>query len=163
MSGPGQYLSDPTEGITRPEELPPARIIRRSRNCKHRSCPNCGKRCYRHDTCTRVLHDVGDLVCGRPRDLHREYSQPRCTPCDKSFNAAMSAYAVPTGHYSHRVVALAVRLVIEDGLPYQAASWHLWRDHRAFVPFATSQNWVEAGGEKGSPPDVDDLSQLGPG
>ena len=58
MSGPGQYLADPTAGITRPEELPPARIIRRSRNFQHRSCPACGKRCYRHDTCTRVLHDV---------------------------------------------------------------------------------------------------------
>ena len=43
----------------------------------------------------------------------------------------------------------AVRLVVEDGLPYRAASWHLWRDHRVFVPFATIQNWVEAGGEKG--------------
>jgi hypothetical protein len=31
-------------------------------------------------------------------------------------------------------------------LPYHAASWHLWRDHRVFVPFATIQNWVEAGG-----------------
>jgi len=42
--------------------------------------------------------------------------------------------------------------VIEDGLPYRAASWHLWRDHRVFVPFATIQNWVEAAGKKrGSP------------
>jgi hypothetical protein len=68
---------------------------------------------------------------------------------------------VPKAHYTHRVVALAVRLVIEDGLPYQAASWHLWRDHRVFVPFATIQNWVEAGGEKGRPPQGDGLSQLG--
>jgi len=45
-------------------------------------------------------------------------------------------------------VSLAVRLVVEDGLPYQAASWHLGRDHRVFVPFATLQNWVEAGGKK---------------
>ena len=161
MSGPGQYLSDPTEGITRPEELPPARIIRRSRNFKHRNCPYCGKRCYRHATFTRVLHDVGDLVGGRPRDIQLEYSQHRCTKCGKSFNADMSDYAVPKAHYTHRVVALAVRLVIEDGLPYQAASWHLWRDHRVFVPFATIQNWVEAGGEKGGPPHVDGLSQLG--
>ena len=43
----------------------------------------------------------------------------------------------------------AVRLVVEDGLPYQSASWHLWRDHRVFVPYATIQNWVEAGGKKG--------------
>jgi hypothetical protein len=40
---------------------------------------------------------------------------------------------------------MAVRLVAEDGLPYRPASWHLWRDHRVFVPFATIQNWVEAG------------------
>jgi hypothetical protein len=51
---------------------------------------------------------------------------------------------------------------VEDGLPYQAASWHLWRDHRVFVPFATIQNWVEAGGEKGGAADVDELSRLEP-
>ena len=39
-------------------------------------------------------------------------------------------------------------LVIEDGLPYRAASWSLWCDHRVFVPYATIQNWVEDGGEK---------------
>jgi len=74
-----------------------------------------------------------------------------------------SDYAVPKAQYTHRVVSLAVRLVVEDGLPYQAASWHLWRDHRVFVPFATIQNWVEAGGEKGSAANVDALSRLGPG
>jgi hypothetical protein len=55
----------------------------------------------------------------------------------------------PGSHYTQRVIALAVRLVVEDGLPYRLASWHLWRDHRVFVPFATLQNWVEAGGKKG--------------
>jgi hypothetical protein len=48
------------------------------------------------------------------------------------------------------VIDLAVRLVVEDGLLYGPASWHLWRDHRVFVPFATIQNWVEAGGKKGA-------------
>jgi hypothetical protein len=43
---------------------------------------------------------------------------------------------------------IAVRVVVEDGLPYRTASWHLWRDHRVFVPCATIQNWVEAGGKK---------------
>jgi hypothetical protein len=60
----------------------------------------------------------------------------------------MSDLALPHSLYTHRVVALAVRLVVEDGLPYRSASWHLWRDHRVFVPFATIQNWVEAGGKK---------------
>jgi hypothetical protein len=31
-SGPGQYLPDPTEGITKPEDLPQAKIARRSSN-----------------------------------------------------------------------------------------------------------------------------------
>src|SRR5262249_20263957 len=54
----------------------------------------------------------------------------------------------PGSQYTHRVINLAVRIVVEDGLPYRPASWHLWRDHRVFVPFATIQNWVEAGGKK---------------
>ncbi|VTS06896.1 transposase [Gemmata obscuriglobus] len=41
-----------------------------------------------------------------------------------------------------------MRLVCEDGLPYQTASWNLWRDHLVFVPFATTQNWVVAKGTK---------------
>ena len=162
VSGPGQYLPDPTEGITNPADLPQAKIIRRSRNFTHRPCPRCGKSCFRQTTYTRVLHDVGDLVVGRPRDVHLEYSQHRCTQCKKFFNADTSEYALPRTHYTHRVVSLAVRLVVEDGLPYQVASWHLWRDHRVFVPFATIQNWVEAGGKKGGPTNVDELSRLGP-
>jgi len=109
------------------------------------------------------LHDVGDLVSGRPRDIHVSYSQHHCTKCRKYFNADMSDLALPKAHYTHRVVSLAVRLVAEDGLPYQAASWHLWRDHRVFVPWATIQNWVEAGGEKGGRPDGLQLSGLGTG
>jgi hypothetical protein len=105
---------------------------------------------------------VGDFVSGRPRDIHLVYSQHHCTRCQKYFNADTSDSALPNAHYTLRVVSLAVRLVVEDGLPYQAASWHLWRDHRVFVPFATIQNWVEAGGEKGGPSNVDQLSRLGP-
>ena len=49
----------------------------------------------------------------------------------------------------------AVRLVVEDGLPYRTASWSLWRDHREFVPYchdpalgrgrgkAARRNWTE--------------------
>ena len=96
----------------------------------------------------RTLHDLGDLISGRPHDVHVHYSQHRCPKCKIYFNAPMEDLALPKCHYTHRVVAMAVRLVVEDGLPYRAASWHLWRDHRVFVPFATVQNWVEAGGKK---------------
>ena len=163
MSGPGEYLPDATEGITRVEDLPKPNIVRRSRNFRRRPCPRCGHSAYRDRRTQRVLHDLGDLVSGRPHDIHLRYSVHYCTRCRKYFNVDMSDLASPKSHYTHRVVGLAVRLVVEDGLPYQAASWHLWRDHRVFVPWATIQNWVEAGGEKGTGPHGDGLPGLGSG
>jgi hypothetical protein len=94
------------------------------------------------------LHDLGCLLRGRPRVLHVAYSRHYCARCRLPFSADLSDLAPPGSHYTQRVISLAVRLVVEDGLPYRAASWHLWRDHRVFVPFATLQNWVEAAGEK---------------
>jgi len=148
MPGPGIYLPDATEGVQRIEDLPVARIIQRSRNYPRRPCPKCQRSAYRLRTAKRTLHDLGDPITGRPRDLHVTYSQHRCLHCNHYFNADMLDLALPNSHYTHRVVATAVRLVVEDGLPYRSASWHLWRDHRVFVPFATVQNWVEAAGEK---------------
>ena len=153
MTGPGEYQPDPTEGITRVEDLPEPKILRRSRNFKRRRCPRCGHPAYRDKVFRRRLHDLGDLAANRPRDLVVRYSQHHCSRCGKYFNADLSDLALPNSHYTHRVVALAVRLVVEDGLPYRAACWHLWRDHRVFVPFATIQNWVEAGGKKSRRPD----------
>jgi hypothetical protein len=94
------------------------------------------------------LHDLGDLAANRPRECILTFSQHRCSRCKIFFNVDLSDLAAPNSHYTRRVVVLAVRLVIEDGLAYRTASWHLWRDHRVFVPFATIQNWVEAGGKK---------------
>lgn len=150
MPGPGFYGPDATEGITRVEDLPAPRVIERSRNYRRRLCPKGDGSAYRLRTVQRTLHDLGDPMSGHPRDLHVTYSQHRCLCCNHYFNADLSDLAVPNGHYTHRVVATAVRIVIEDGLPYRTASWHLWRDHRVFVPFATIQNWVEAAGEKRS-------------
>jgi hypothetical protein len=98
------------------------------------------------------LHDVGCLARGRPRRLRVVYSQHYCAACDTYFSADMADLAPPGSHDTLRVLSLAVRLVVEDGLPYRTASWHLWRDHRVFVPFATIQNWVEAAGEQRSAP-----------
>src|SRR3972149_4024499 len=134
MPGPGEYLPDATEGITRVEDLPQPKVIQRSRDYRQHPCPQCGKNAYRDRRVKRVLHDLGDLVSGRPHDIHLTYSQHYCSKCKKYFNADMSDLAPPGAHYTHRVMALAVRVVVEDGLPYRAASWHLWRDHRVFVP-----------------------------
>src|SRR4051812_9169961 len=146
--GPGDYVSDLTEGITRIDDLPAPLVERRSRNYRRRACPRCGRGCYRDNLGQRVLHDIGSLPRGRPRDIHLVYSQHRCECCRLYFNADMSDLAPVGSRYTHRVISLAVRLVVEDGLPYRAASWHLWRDHRVFVPYATVQNWTEAAGEK---------------
>ncbi len=143
MFGPGEYVPDVTEGISSPADLPPPRIERHSRNYPARRCPRCGHRAGRYSTDSRTLHDLGDTRAGRPIDLS-DLAWPKC-------------------HYTRRVQDLAVRLVAEDGLPYQAASWHLWRDHRVFVPAATVQNWVEAAGEKKPGRPDDDLPRRGPG
>jgi hypothetical protein len=147
--GPGEYVADATQGITDPSELPKPIIEHRSRNYRRRRCPECGRSCYRDSRGRRTLHDLGTVRSGRLRDIRIVYSKHRCENCNIYFNADISDLALPGSHYTHRVVATAVRAVVEDGLPYRAASWHMWRDHRVFVPFATIQNWVEAAGKKG--------------
>ncbi len=148
MPAPGEYRPDRTEGITRVEDLPKPKIIQRSRDYRRRRCPDCDHSAYRHRRMERILHDVGDPRSERPVDVRVRFSQHFCSRCEKYFNADMSDLALPGSRYTHRVVSTAVRLVVEDGLSYRAASWHLWRDHRVLVPFATIQNWVEASGKK---------------
>jgi transposase-like protein len=161
VPGPGEYRPDATEGITRIDDLPRPNVGIRSRNYRRRPCPRCGHSSYRNGTARRTLHDLGDPLTGRPRDLVVLHSQHFCSKCRKYFNADMTDLADPGSHYTRRVVDTAVRLVVEDGLPYRTAEWALWRDHRVFVPFATIQNWVEAGGEKGGGADEDRAPRLG--
>jgi hypothetical protein len=148
MLGPGEYVPDITEGITRVEDLPKARVERRSRNYKARRCPGCGFRAGRYSVARRTLHDLGDVRLGHPIDLVVTFSRHHCRHCGLFFAADLSDLARPKCQYTTRVQDLAVRLVAEDNLNYRAASWHLWRDQRVFVPWATIQNWVEAAGEK---------------
>jgi hypothetical protein len=148
MLGPGRYEPDITQGITRTQDLPKPTVVRKSRSYKRRPCPVCGHGASRLRTVERTLHDVGDSYSGRPRDVVVHYSQHYCSQCNCYFNANMDDLALSKSHYTHRVVSLAVCLVVEDGLPYRTASWHLWRDHRVFVPWSTIKNWVEATGKK---------------
>ena len=125
MPGPGEYRPDPSQGITRIEDLPKPKIRCQSRNYRRRLCPRCGQSAYRDRRVRRTLHDLGNPLTGRPRELIVIYSQHYCTRCRKYFNADMTDLAAPGSHYTKRVVDTAVRLVIEDGLPYRAASWSL--------------------------------------
>jgi len=98
MLGPGEYVADETQGITRVEDLPRARLVRRSRNYKRRPCPLCQQSAYRLRTVKRTLHDLGDSLSGRPRDLVVTYSQHRCPRCNRYFNADMDDLALPKSH-----------------------------------------------------------------
>jgi transposase len=158
---PGEYVPDATEGITQVSDLPKPRVQRHSRSFLARRCPRCGQRAGRYARDTRILHDLGNPRTGRPVDLLVSFSRHRCRRCGCCFAVDLGDLALPKCRYTCRVQRLAVRLIVEDGLPYRIASWHLWRDHRVFVPFATIQNWVEAAGEKKMYPAADRLS--GPG
>ena len=146
--GPGEYVPDSSEGITSPDDLPVPILVTRSRDYAHRPCPHCGHSCYRHSVAQRTLHDLGCPLSGRPRILEVSYSKHFCSVCKRYFSVAMPDLAAPGSHYTNRVIALATRLVVEDDMPFRVASWHLWRDHRVFVPWATIQNWSEASGKK---------------
>lgn len=148
---PGEYVPDSTEGITRVEDLPKPLLCKRSRSYRRRPCPCGGHSSYRDGHGQRTLPDLGCLRRDRPRVLLVAYSRHYCTSRKRYFGADLSDRAPPGSHYTRRVIGLAVRLVVEDGMPYRVASWHLWRDQRVFVPFATPQNGVEAAGEKRDP------------
>src|SRR5262249_44226657 len=163
MSGAGEYVPDVTEGITRVEDLPKPRIERRSRNWPARPCQRCRHRAGRYAVGSRTLHDLGDARAGCPVDVVVTFSRHRCLRCGGCFAIDISALALPYCRSPRRVQRLAARLVAEDGLPYQTASWHLWRDHRVFVPYATIQNWVEAAGGKKAGDHLDHLPRRGAG
>jgi hypothetical protein len=152
MCGPGAYRPDPTAGITAIANLPPPEIVSSQRTYPRQAGPRCGHQAYRDKQYQRTRHALGNLDLWCPRDLGVTSSQHYCTKCRTYFHADLSDLAPPGAQSTHRVMALAVRLVVEDGWPYRPASWHLGRDHRVFVPFATMQNWVEAGGKKGAGP-----------
>ena len=86
MAGPGEYVPDVTEGITRVEDLPKPRIERRSRNYPARRCRRCGRRAGRYAVASRTLHDLGDPDSGRPVDLVVTYSKHRCPHCGRCFS-----------------------------------------------------------------------------
>jgi predicted nucleic-acid-binding Zn-ribbon protein len=137
MFGPGEYRPDPSAGITAPADLPQPEIVPSSRHDIRNTCPRCGHAAYRDKQSHRTLHDVGHLDLWCPRDLLVTYAQHSCPKCRQYCSVDLSALAPPGSQYTHRVIDLAVRLVVADGVPYRPARWHLWRDHRVVVPCAT--------------------------
>ena len=150
MPGPGEYVPDATEGITRVEDLPKPRIHKQSRNFAARPCPHVSPR-PPDDTASAYTHTP------RPR-------RPTLRPTARRGRYILTA-SLPTLwpplhrrperplHSPSASTPVASNNWPSDSLrrtlcPTASASWHLWRDHRVFVPYATMQNWVEAAGEK---------------
>ena len=93
MLGPGDYVPDATEGITRVEDLPTPRVEQRSRNWRARACPKCGHRARRYGMGVRTLHDLGDVRTDQPVDLLVRFSRHRCPHCGCCFCADLSDLA----------------------------------------------------------------------
>ena len=161
MFGPGAYVSAPTEGMVDLKDLPAPQLVPSSRNQQSSPYPRGDALASRHTSGPRTWHDLGDISTGRPVDLLVTDSSPYCAPCQKYCNIAVSDVAPPGGHSPHRGPQVAVRLVVEAGVPSRPTSWPLGRDHRVCVPFATIQNWVEAGGKQGPRAEGPYVSGLG--
>jgi len=110
---------------SRVEELPRplVKVVRRLR--KRAKCPLCAPSCYRDKIREPKDSDLGDLRKGRPVELRVLYSQHYCRKCGKYFSVEMTDLADPVAQHTRRPLELAVRLVVEDGLPYRQASRHL--------------------------------------
>ena len=54
MAGPGEYVADETEGISRVEDLPPPLIERRRRDYRRRRCPFCDGKARRCGQAQRI-------------------------------------------------------------------------------------------------------------
>lgn len=161
--GPGEYVADVTEGVVCPADLPKPLMELIDRDADRAPCPGCKRSTPRLCRKCRILHDLGDPRSGQPRESEVHYAQYHCVLCDLYFSTDLSDLCAKRGFYTNRVVELAIRLVAEDNLPYRSASWHLWRDHRVYVPFATIQNWVEAAGEKSGRPGREVVPRPSPG
>jgi len=148
MSLPGQYVSDNTEGLINPQDLPRPKIKKRSHVRKKCRCPLCKRLSRRHTFEIRNLHDLGNPATGQPVEVQLRYSTHYCCKCKHHFTINTSPIAPPKSQYTNAVIDLAVRLIVDDGLPFREASWHLWQHHRVYAPFGTIKNWVSAAGEK---------------
>ena len=150
MCGPGAEVPDLTEGLVDVPALPTPTLVAYDRHHAHPPCPRWGPLAARHTCGQRTFHALGEVSTGCPGALLVTYSSHACTPCRKYGNVALSDVALPGSHSTRRVAQVAVRLVVEDGVPSRPARGHVWCDHRVGVPCAPIQHWTAAGGKQGA-------------
>ena len=119
MAKPGACVADVTEGVTDPSQRPKVAVQIPQRSPRRAPCPQCRKSCYLDSEWERLLHDLGSVRSNRPLDLQVTYSKHRCEKCRIYFNTDRSDLAPAGAHDTHRVIQTAVRVVLEDGLPYR--------------------------------------------
>jgi len=117
MFGPGKYVPAPTEGIIDVQDLPAPQIVAYDRHHEHTPCLRCGHLCSRHQWGNRTLPDRGDVSTGHPVDLLVTDSSHYCSRCRKHVNVELTDVAPPGSHDTHRVIEVAVRLVVDDNVP----------------------------------------------
>ena len=100
MPGPGEYPTRPP-----PRASPASRTCPSPRSAARAeitvtSLSTLRPDAYRDRLVRRTLHDLGNPLTGRPRELIVIYSQHCCTRCRKYFNADMTDLAAPGSHYT---------------------------------------------------------------
>ena len=134
----------------------------RSRNFSCRRCPFCGGRGGRWGVASRTVHDLGDSLSGRPGRGASIFATPHIAVWPV---VAPSLPISPTSprsksQYTHRVQQTAVRLVIEDDMPYRIASWHLRRQPPRFLFLGPpSRIGSRPRGKKAGPPLIPSTSR----
>ena len=127
--GPGEYKPDIE--YKRIEDLPKAKVLKENRNEPHRPCPSCGNRARREHVYQRQLHDIGDLVSGRPIELEITYSQPHCQECNQYFMTALQAarqLTVKGITTDGSALYPAAIQAVWGNLPHQICEFHILKD-----------------------------------
>lgn len=152
MSSPSEHAPDAAQSVSQNVKLPQPKIKKMHRTPKKCRCPLCHRPATKHDIRTRTLHHLGDPASGRPVEIQLTYAYYYCCKCRKSFKIDTTGIAAPYADYTHDVMKLAVRLVVEDTIALREASWILWREDlpsrrfRTFfkmTPFFTTKQIVQ--------------------
>ena len=134
MPAPGASAPARPAGTPRVQDLPGPSAGSRSPTTAAAPARAAARGCHRDTTGRRAWRAGGSLRNDRPRDRRPAYPRPSGARCPRSLSADPSGRAPPGRPCTHRAISRASRLVLGDGWPSRAASWHLWPDHRVFVP-----------------------------
>ena len=173
--GSGEYLPDVTEGITRVEICPsPSRSGSTGTSNTNRARAVDTRRIEIGST--PVDYTMSGIWTRAARANWRSPIPNIAAPAATILQCRYVYLAPALSHYTHRVTPgphrkvrvalLAVRTVVEDGLPYAPASWRLWRDFLCVLRAVGDHASRELGGsqeeEKGRPAGLSTIIWTGP-